>query len=211
MLWGIISTIPLLIKSANCFCAAFKNSVVLFSFIAWWKCLVYVSDTATLENILICIDILMVMAMISSEMVVTKAYYFAYVGNLCPKMDMVIIPTWLSYVFFRNLSIYCKLLLQRGLLKWWFMGIIFLHWFYWCLFFWFWGILSGCTILIWWINKCIWWIILLIMYKHWFLSFYKPTHGLSVAGWNYIPITNIDSGKVRIKFNMEMWWYPSHW
>ena len=37
-----------------------------------------------------------------------------------------------------------------------------------------------------------------------FITFYKPTHVLPVAGWNNISITTIDSGEGRIKCSMEL-------
>ena len=63
--------------------------------------------------------------------------------------------------------------------------------------------------LIWWINKCRWCIMLLIMNEHQFLIFYEPTYGLPASGQNKISIIRIDSGKGSIKWKMELWWYPS--
>ena len=39
--------------------------------------------------------------------------------------------------------------------------------------------------------------------------FYKPAHGIPVAGWDNISIATIGSGKVRIKLNVELWLHPS--
>ena len=108
------------------------------------------------------------------------------------------------YVFVRNWSLYCWFLIWCGFLHRWFLGIVFFHlWRCW-MFLWFWDILSGCTTFIWWINRCRWWIILLIMHKHRSLSFYKTTHGLPVAGWDKISIMIIDSCEGSIKLNMKM-------
>ena len=105
-------------------------------------------------------------------------------------------------VFVSNGRLYLWLLIWCGFLHWCFLGIIFLHWWYFCLFLWFCVILTGSKTFIWWRNKFRWWIMLLRMHKRQFIYFYKPTHGLSVSGWNKISITTIDSGEVRIKWNM---------
>ena len=118
---------------------------------------------------------------------------------------------WLAslFLFFRKWSMYLRLLLRWGLLHWWFLNIILLYWWYCFVFFCFWVIIAGSATLIWWINKCIWCIMLLIMHEHRFISFYKPTHGLPVAGWENIYINTVGSGDGKIKCNMELWWYPS--
>ena len=93
-------------------------------------------------------------------------------------------PKLASLCFFSDLRLYCWFLFWSAFLHWWFLGIIFLHWWQCCMLLWFWGILTGSVNFIWWRNKCRWWIMLLIMNEHWYLSFYKPTHDLEVAGWN---------------------------
>ena len=109
-------------------------------------------------------------------------------------------------VFFRNWILYFRILPRYGFLHWCFLGIIFLHWYCW-MFLWFWVIITRSSTLIWCRNECRWWIMLLIIHEHQFISFFKTTHGLPVSGWNKIFATTVDSGEVRIKCNMELWWY----
>ena len=100
MLRGISLKNPLLLKSANYICAAFKNHVAPVSFINWWKYIVPGSDTATLAYISVLLYVLMFMVVISPVMVGTKAYYCAYVGNLCPMLDRVLLLGYLASVCF---------------------------------------------------------------------------------------------------------------
>ena len=86
----------LLSKSRNSLCAAF-NVFASFYFIDRWKYIVSGSDIATLAYILVLIDIIMFMAMISPGMVVSEEYYCAYVGNIYPGLDLVLLLSWLSY------------------------------------------------------------------------------------------------------------------
>ena len=46
------------------------------------------------------------------------------------------------------------------------------------------------------------------MNKRQFLFFYKPAHGLPVAGWDKISIGAIDRGEGGIKYNIKLWLYP---
>ena len=127
--------------------------------------------------------------------------YLSQVGSCAlPRLDSLC-------VFVRNWRLYFLLLLRCGFMYWCFMDIILLHWYFW-IFLWFWGILTGSATLIRRINECSWWIMFLRMHGNRFIYFYKPTHGLSVAGWNEIYTTSIDSGEGRRKCNMELWWYP---
>ena len=100
MIRGISSKIPLLIKYVNPLCPAFKNCVASFSFISWLKYIVSGSDTADLVYISFLLDIIMFMTVISPVMVVTKAYYCAFVGNLCPRLYMVLLLGWFASVCF---------------------------------------------------------------------------------------------------------------
>ena len=81
-------------------------------------------------------------------------------------------------VFVRNLSLHYRLLIQYMWTHWCILGFILLNWWYLLLLLWLWFILTGSATLIWWINKCRWWIMLLRIYEHQFISFYKPTHDL---------------------------------
>ena len=87
----------LLSKSRNSLCAAF-NVFASFYFIDRWKYIVSGSDIATLAYILVLIDIIMFMAMISPGMLVTKAYSCAYIGNLFPRFDLVLLLVFIDYV-----------------------------------------------------------------------------------------------------------------
>ena len=44
------------------------------------------------------------MAMISPGTVLTEPYTCAYVGNLCTRLDLVILLNWLASVFFQKLK-----------------------------------------------------------------------------------------------------------
>ena len=209
MLWGVSSKIPLLSKPINPLCDAFKNWVASVPF----RLLVKIHRIC-IRNF--CVGI-----------------YFGYYGYSCVcgidiswngnYQSILLCIYWQSLsqfgsgplpllaslcMFVINLRIYWRLLIRCGLLHRWFMDIIIMHWYYYLSLL-FRDILTDSATLIWWINECSWWIMFLRIYKHRFLSFYKPTHGLTVAEWNKISIATIDSGKVRIKFNMELWWYPS--
>ena len=64
--------------------------------------------------------------------------------------------------FVSNWRMYCIFLIWCGFLNWCFLGIIFLHWWYFFLFLWFWEILTGSATLIWCRDKCRWWIIFIV-------------------------------------------------
>ena len=51
-----------------------------------------------LAYILVLLDILMFVAMISPRTVVTKTYYCAYIGNICPKLYMMLHLGWIASV-----------------------------------------------------------------------------------------------------------------
>ena len=57
---------------------------------------------------------------------------------------------------------------------------VLLHWWYCCLFFWIWGIITDSATLILYTIKCRGWIMLLRIHRQRFHSFYKPTHVLPV-------------------------------
>ena len=94
------------------------------------------------------LHVLMLMTMISTGMVVTKSYSCAYVGNFCPKLDLVLLLSWLASVFLNNSKLYCWLLIQCRLLNLCFLVIILLRWWHVCLLLWFWGVLTGSATLI---------------------------------------------------------------
>ena len=98
MWWSISSKTPLLINTANYLWSTFKKCVSSFYFIAWWKYIWSVSDNDDLAYILVLLDILIFMAMISPGRVVTKAYYCSYVGNICTRLDLVLLLGWIASV-----------------------------------------------------------------------------------------------------------------
>ena len=56
------------------------------------------SDTAALSYVTVHLGILVFMDMISPGMVSTKSYYFEYVVNICPRLDLVFCLVWIAFV-----------------------------------------------------------------------------------------------------------------
>ena len=73
-------------------------SIILLHFLV--KYMVSGSDTNSLLYIPLLWGILVFMSMKSPAMVSTKAYYCAYVENLCPRLDPVLCLVWMDSVWF---------------------------------------------------------------------------------------------------------------
>ena len=149
ILQGISLKKNLFRKSANSFCTAFKNYVSSFSFIAWKKYIVSVSDTNALAYISVLLGNIVFMDMISPDTVSIESYSCEYVGNLCPRLDLVLRLGWLASVRLSGTEewnfVWCS---GEGWCIFCLMGIILLNW-YWCMLLWLWGILADSATLIW--------------------------------------------------------------
>ena len=164
------------------------NFVESFSFIAWIKYIAYGLYTAKLVYNLVLMGIIVFMAIIYPETVVTKEYVCAYVGNICPMLDQVLRLGCLA-----SLRLSVTEVCTNGCCSYACCCIGYLWLSYYC------TVTDACSSDYGELSLVVrpWPDIEMNVFHGSFfyiISFYKPKHGLTVAGRKNISIVTIDSG-----------------